>query len=359
MLVAGTGEASAVVICPPANSRSGVDVSFVNGPINWNQVASAGYSFGYASVGDGLVPDPAFQTNYTGMKAAGLKPGGTLFFEPAEDPHAQASALLAALSTAGFAPGDLIPALDIEIIGGLSPGALAASIQAAVNDIKAALGVSPVIYTTKGFWDSNLDSNTFGSPLWIAQWLVSCPNTPNAWTTWALWQYTDQGTVPGIAGNTFLDRSFGPNLPLYMPPPALTISKTHTGNFPVGRLGTYTITVGNSGSGPTDGTTVTVHDTLPRGLTAVSLTGSGWSCTRSSLTCTRSNVLAAGNSYPPISLTVRVLGFAASQVTNTATVSGGGDNTTHTATDPTTITRGPGDPGWHNCRHHRDCHHDS
>ncbi|MFB7575690.1 GH25 family lysozyme [Streptomyces sp. NPDC056165] len=360
MLVAGTGEASAVVVCPPANSLSGVDVSSYNGTIDWNQVASAGYSFGYARVGDGtLFQDPAFQTNYAGMKAAGLKPGGYLFFEPAEDPHAQASVLLAALSTAGFAPGDLLPALDIEITGGLSPGALAASIQAAVNDIKAALGVSPVIYTGKGFWDNNLDSNTFGSPLWIAQWLVNCPNTPNAWTTWALWQYTDQGTVPGIPGATTLDRSFGPNLPLYMPPPALTISKTHTGNFPVGRLGTYTITVGNSGSGPTDGTTVTVHDTLPRGLTAVSLTGSGWSCTRSSLTCTRSNVLAAGNSYPPISLTVRVLGFAASQVTNTATVSGGGDNTTHTATDPTTITRGPGDPGWHHCRHHRDCHHDS
>ena len=48
----------------------------------------------------------------------------------------------------------------------------------------------------------------------------------------------------------------------------------------------------------------------------------------STLTCTRSDVLPAGSSYPPISLTVRVLGFAASQVTNTAT-------------DPTTIVRGP------------------
>ncbi|WP_153538642.1 beta-propeller fold lactonase family protein [Streptomyces sp. RB17] len=123
--------------------------------------------------------------------------------------------------------------------------------------------------------------------------------------------------------------------------PSLTITKHHTGNFHVGRLGTYTITVGNNGSAPTNGTTVTVHDTLPRGLTAVSITGSGWNCTRSTLTCTRSNALPAGSSYPPISLTVRALGFAPSQVTNTVTVTGGGDTATHTTTDVTTITRDP------------------
>ncbi|MFH8385510.1 hypothetical protein ACH4E7_32010 [Kitasatospora sp. NPDC018058] len=44
-------------------------------------------------------------------------------------------------------------------------------------------------------------------------------------------------------------------------PPSLTISKTHTGNFTQGRQGTYTITVGTDGNGPTDGTTVTMHDT--------------------------------------------------------------------------------------------------
>lgn len=44
-------------------------------------------------------------------------------------------------------------------------------------------------------------------------------------------------------------------------------------------------------SAPTDGTTVTVQDTLPAGLSVAGITGNGWSCTRCTLTCTRSSVL--------------------------------------------------------------------
>ncbi|MBV9022998.1 MAG: hypothetical protein JO362_04150 [Streptomycetaceae bacterium] len=341
VLMVGIGDASAAMVCPPAKSLSGVDVSSYNGVIDWSQVANAGYSFGYARIGDGLFPDPNFQANFAGMKAAGLKPGGYLFFEPAEDPHAQASAMLAALSTAHFAPGDLIPALDVETTGGLSPMALAASIQTAVNDIKTALGVTPVIYTAKGFWDSNVSlTDNFGAPLWIANWGVPCPNTPDAWSTWALWQYTDAGTVPGIPNTTNLDRSFGPNLPIFMRPPALTITKSHTGNFTQGQQGSYTLTVANSTGptvGPTDGSPVTIQDTLPTGLTPTSIAGTGWNCTLSSLTCTRSDILNPGQSYPPVTLAVNVASNAPAQVTNNAATQGGGDTTVHTAADVTTI----------------------
>ncbi|MFJ1832142.1 hypothetical protein [Streptomyces sp. NPDC088178] len=85
--------------------------------------------------------------------------------------------------------------------------------------------------------------------------------------------------------------------------PSLTITKTHTRHFTQGRDGTYTITVGNAaGAAPTNGTMVTVHDTLPAGLSADSIRGTGWKCTLNTLTCTRSNVLPAGISYPPITL---------------------------------------------------------
>ncbi|MEU6220565.1 right-handed parallel beta-helix repeat-containing protein [Streptomyces sp. NPDC047022] len=119
--------------------------------------------------------------------------------------------------------------------------------------------------------------------------------------------------------------------------PALTITKTHPGNFKEGKHGTYMIIVGNSGPAPTDGTTITAHDTLPAGLTATAISGPGWTCTLATLTCTRSDVLPAGSSYPPIFLKVYVQCGAPAQGTDTATVTGGGDPTTHTATDPTTI----------------------
>ncbi|MET8721862.1 hypothetical protein [Streptomyces misionensis] len=120
--------------------------------------------------------------------------------------------------------------------------------------------------------------------------------------------------------------------------PSLTIAKSHPGTFVRGRDGVYTITVANAPSaGPTDGTTVTVHDTLPAGLRADGITGTGWHCVLATLTCTRGDVLPAGHGYPPITLKVDVSCDAPAQVTNTAIVTGGGDTTTHTATDPTAI----------------------
>jgi uncharacterized repeat protein (TIGR01451 family) len=127
----------------------------------------------------------------------------------------------------------------------------------------------------------------------------------------------------------------------YKPNSDLTITKTHTGNFAQGQTGaTYTLTATNSGPGPTSGL-VSVVDTLPTGLTATAISGNGWTCTLATRTCTRSDVLAAGSSYPVITVTVNVAANAAASLTNSAAVSGGGEVTTtnNTATDPTTIDK--------------------
>lgn len=120
----------------------------------------------------------------------------------------------------------------------------------------------------------------------------------------------------------------------------MTVTKSHTGNFTRGSTGTYTITATNSGTAATVGV-VTVTDTLPAGLTPSTATGTGWTCNivTQTVTCTRSSVLNAGASYPAISITVSVAQSAASSVTNTATVSGGGQAVTSndSASDPTTI----------------------
>ncbi|MBN8734260.1 MAG: DUF11 domain-containing protein, partial [Acidobacteria bacterium] len=116
----------------------------------------------------------------------------------------------------------------------------------------------------------------------------------------------------------------------------LTITKTHTGDFARGQVGaTYTITVTNQGGSATSGT-VTVVDTLPAGLTATAMAGTGWTCTLSPLQCTRADSLAGGASYPVITVTVNVAATAAPDVVNSATVSGGGDSTpgNNTANDP-------------------------
>ncbi len=123
----------------------------------------------------------------------------------------------------------------------------------------------------------------------------------------------------------------------------LAIGSTHGADFHQGESSrTYTITV-TAGCKDSDGSTVTVTDKLPAGLSAASMSGNGWTCTLSTLTCTRSGVLSANKAYPPITLTVNVGNNAPGSVTNVATVSGGGDQNpnNNTSNDVTAIDPSP------------------
>jgi uncharacterized repeat protein (TIGR01451 family) len=127
--------------------------------------------------------------------------------------------------------------------------------------------------------------------------------------------------------------------------PDLTISKTHFGNFVQRQTGAYSIVVTNAGAASTAGM-VTVSDTLPSGLAATSISGTGWTCTVATTSCTRSDALAGGASYPAITLSVNVAADTPASVTNVASVFGGGDTHTNnnSASDPTTITPEPTPP---------------
>ena len=130
-----------------------------------------------------------------------------------------------------------------------------------------------------------------------------------------------------------------PDLALGSPQPDLTLTATHVGNFTPGDVGdTYTITVSNSGSGATTAA-VSLVDTLPSGVTVTAMSGTGWTVNLATLTATCSDALAAGASYPALTITVNVAANAPASLTNTATVSGGGELITsnNTVSDPTTL----------------------
>jgi hypothetical protein len=104
--------------------------------------------------------------------------------------------------------------------------------------------------------------------------------------------------------------------------PLLTVTSTHTGSFNAGAPGSYTVTVTNAASAAATGGTVSVTEMLPSGMTLGSISGTGWTCPNA--TCTRSDALAAGSSYPPLTVTANVGGSVPLQMTNEVVVSGGG-----------------------------------
>src|SRR6202012_5210150 len=92
------------------------------------------------------------------------------------------------------------------------------------------------------------------------------------------------------------------------------------------------------GTAATSGT-VTVTDTLPTGLTATLIAGTGWTCTQPAGSCTRNDALAAAARYPSLTLTVNGASNAPATGTNSVTFSGGGETnmSNDTASDATTI----------------------
>jgi exo-1,4-beta-D-glucosaminidase len=134
----------------------------------------------------------------------------------------------------------------------------------------------------------------------------------------------------------------------------LTVSSSHQGTLSQGSdTGSYTLVVSNAaGAGATEGV-VSVTDTLPPNVKADQLSGAGWTCSLDPVvlapspntiwpqaSCYRYDSLAAGASYPPITVAVSATNDAQPSVTNTATVTGGG-SAQASSSDPTTITQLP------------------
>jgi hypothetical protein len=177
---------------------------------------------------------------------------------------------------------------------------------------------------------------------------VNCTGTHNCYldsATHGALSKSNSAYQPAYGTNTGWDFSAGigtvnannlvGNWPRSSNPAILSITSTHTGNFAQGQQNaTYTVTVSNAaGAGPTSGT-VTVTETIPSGLTLVSMAGTGWTCVTN--TCARSDVLGAGLSYPAITVTVNVASNATSPQVNQVGVSGGGSATAN-GSDSTTI----------------------
>lgn len=119
---------------------------------------------------------------------------------------------------------------------------------------------------------------------------------------------------------------------------ALSISSSHVGNFTQAQTNAaYSIVVSNQAGAEATSGTLTVTDTLPGGLTFISIVGTGWTCSTTTASCSRSDALIAGTSYPAITLTVNVTPTASSPLVNSVSVTYYGAGGGASATDSTVI----------------------
>jgi lysozyme len=196
-------------LCPAGAVVQGVDVSMYQGTIEWPTVADAGIVFAIARLGDGMLVDSQFQTNWAGIADAGMVRGAYQFFEPGLDPNEQADAAVQAVGGT-LGPGDLPIVADLEVTGGQSPATIVANLTTWATAVQAGTGRAPMIFASPSFWNANVASTAFGSlPLWTVQWGVMCPPLSQGWSNWEVWQYANNGMVAGIPGAVDLDEFNG------------------------------------------------------------------------------------------------------------------------------------------------------
>lgn len=179
----------------------GIDVSHHNGSVSWPKVRSAGQTFAFARVSDGLTTlDRTFAANWPAMRSAGLVRGAYQFFRPRRDPVELADLTLRVIAeNGGLKAGDLPPVLDIEVTDDRPAAEVVEKGLKWIARIESKIHVRPIVYT--GNHMTPIIGNAFLEyPLWIAHYGVDCPRIPVGWKTWAFWQNSESGTVAGVGG---------------------------------------------------------------------------------------------------------------------------------------------------------------
>lgn len=196
----------------------GLDVYHGDGTIDWQAVYNSGARFVIVKATQGVtIVDSAFKRNLEAARAAGLYVGLYHYFLPLGNASEQVDYYLQAVIDATGAAATraafhnlLVPFLDVEDAGTMGPNALVNSVLAFIKQVEAKLGRGCVIYTYPSFITEHLEGARLTSelakyPLWIASYPAGgqptgSPRIPGIWQAAAFWQYTDHGSIPGVAG---------------------------------------------------------------------------------------------------------------------------------------------------------------
>lgn len=199
---------SGYLTCTTGESILGVDVSAWQETVNWQQVKAAGMDFAIVRIGGrgttqgALYPDSYLQANYDGARAAGMMVGG-YFFSQAITPEEAVEEANYVLELIQGMEMDMPIVYDWEYVdeesrtANLDARTLTDCTLAFCRTIEAA-GYDAMIYFNKDQSHKQmlLDELT-QYPFWLASYTTQLDYPYKI----DMWQYTNEGSVPGISGN--------------------------------------------------------------------------------------------------------------------------------------------------------------
>ena len=182
--------------------RRGIDVSWVQGDIDWPVVAESGIDFVIIRAGrgdiDGTGPsmDTYFLQNIQGALDNGLDVG-VYFYSYAHTPEqAETEARFFIRLLKGY---EITYPVIMDLEEELEEGIDASEIAEAFLETVAEYGYYPMLYSYKARLDSVIDKEiTDKYAIWVAKFGSGQPDTEY---DYYIWQYSHEGKINGIEGN--------------------------------------------------------------------------------------------------------------------------------------------------------------
>lgn len=201
----------------------GMDVSEFQGTIDWKKVADSGIDFvmvrvGYRSLGSGEIrKDACARYNLQEADANGIKLGAYFFSTAVTEEEAREEATWTADLLAGYPityqvayncegfqnTGSRQYGLGIEERSNLA--------QTFLNEIEAQ-GYTGMFYAAKNELTENTlwltDELELKYRIWVARYGLTGADRPDYDGSYVMWQYTNQGSVPGVDAYVDLDMAY-------------------------------------------------------------------------------------------------------------------------------------------------------
>lgn len=187
----------------------GVDVSRYQYVIEWPLVPHDQVQFAFIRATQGTTyVDSYFMPNRDGAWSAGIPAGFYHFaevFKPWRDNLDNFCFAVQKLRST-----DLPPVLDLEnesIDATCTPAETRDWAQQWLETCQDRLGKRPLLYTGISFLKEHVDKGaglSYYADLWASRWSTEEPEVleTQEWSKWSVWQYTNQGKIPGITKNT-------------------------------------------------------------------------------------------------------------------------------------------------------------
>ncbi|MBN8814475.1 MAG: glycosyl hydrolase [Sphingomonas sp.] len=175
----------------------GIDVSAANGSIDWAAVQAAGAKFGYIAATSGTDRDAAFEDNWRGAAAAGMRRGAVHVWSLCRGADEQANNFN---TTVPKDPAALPSAVSLDFAAGCDTRPDRETLVAALSRYLAVVEANtrrPVILFVSRAFDSRYHiTEAIDRPVWSAQNFFA---PDYAARPWRMWRASDMRRIDGVS----------------------------------------------------------------------------------------------------------------------------------------------------------------